>query len=69
MTIIHTLPHPTPLHIRQCIQEALADYDAKARHEGRDPLPIEVWGIVRSGIAVACAEHERDGLHKMGVEI
>lgn len=69
MTVIHTLPHPTPLHIRQCIEDEIAAYNAKARQGGGTPLPFAVWGLIREGVAAACAEHERDGLHKMGVEI
>lgn len=48
------LPHPTPIHIRSCIYQELID-DVET---GLDPIPYRVLGIIRRGIAKACAEHD-----------
>ena len=48
--------HPTPVHIRSCIRDALTD-GMKQRGEY---VPVWVMQAVQEGIAKACAEHDAE---------
>lgn len=48
--------HPTPVHIRSCIIEALTE-GMKQRGEY---VPIWVSQAIREGIRQACAEHDAE---------
>lgn len=48
--------HPTPVHIRGCITDAIcAEMAARGEY-----VPTWVFAAVRDGIKKACAEHDRE---------
>jgi hypothetical protein len=50
------LVHPTPVHIRTCVTDAICEEMTKRG----EYVPTWVWQAVKDGIARACAEHDRD---------
>ena len=51
---MHT--HPTPVHIRTCILDALI----KGMKEGKQAPPVWVSQAINEGIRNACAEHDAE---------
>lgn len=52
------VPHPTPVHIRSCIFDALT----KQMAERKEYVPMWVTDAIREGIRTACAEHDAEAV-------
>jgi hypothetical protein len=48
--------HPTPMHIRSCILDALI----KGMEEGKQAPPVWISQAISEGIRNACAEHDAE---------
>lgn len=62
MTTINGLPHPTPVHIHSAILYELELENAERVARGEKPIAVAVCGVIRRGLARACAEHDEGKL-------